>query len=88
MAIEIKSRLSHSTFYDERERLRANRGLEAWENRDPVYVELDAGSKEFFRWIPKSQEQFQLLHHVVIRNHTKGLILVGDKDQIMFGVFV
>lgn len=42
MPIEIKSRLSHSTFYDERGRLRTNRGLEAWENDQPDYVELHA----------------------------------------------
>jgi len=88
MAVEIKSRLSHSTFYDERDRLLANEGRDAWENCQPVYTELDAESDEFRKWLPKSTEQFQLLHHVAIRNHTKGLILVGDKDEIMFGVFV
>lgn len=88
MPVEIKSRLSHSTFYDERDRLLANEGRDACENAQPVYTELDVESNLFRRWLPKSTEQFQLLHHVAIRNQTKGLILVGDKDEIMFGVFV
>ena len=86
--VEIKSRLAHSTFYDERDRLLANEGRDAWENAQPVYTELDAESEEFRKWLPKSTEQFQLLHHVAIRKQRKGLILVGDKDEIMFGVFV
>jgi hypothetical protein len=86
--VEIKSRLSHTTFYDERERQQANLGFNAWENNQPSYVELDAASDEFFRWIPKSQEKFQLLHHVAIRNGLKGLIIVGDTNDVMFGVFV
>ena len=36
----------------------------------------------------KSQERFQLLHHVATRNVSKGLNIVGNKDKIMFGVFV
>ena len=86
--VEIKSRLAHSTFYDERDRLLANEGRDAWENSQPVYTELDAESDEFCTWLPKSTEQFQLLHHVAIRKQRKGLILVGNKDEIMFGVFV
>ena len=88
MPIEIKSRLSYSTFYDERENLRANKGIVAWQQGRPVYHELDAEDDELFRWIPKSQERFQLLHHVAIRKQKKGLILVGDSHNIMFGVFV
>ena len=64
--VEIKSRLSHSTFYDERNRLEANHGLQAWEDSQPVYTELDAESEEFRKWLPKSTEQCQLLHHVAI----------------------
>ena len=82
------NRVSHSTFYDERNRLEANHGLQAWENSQPVYTQLEAESEEFRKWLPKSSEQFQLLHHVAIRNHTKGLILVGNKDKVIFGVFV
>ena len=48
MPIEIKSRLSHSTFYDERENLRANDGLVAWQQGRPVYHEVDAESKELY----------------------------------------
>ena len=54
--VEIKSRLSHSTFYDERNRLQANQGLHAWEDSQPVYTELDAETEEFRKWIPKSTE--------------------------------
>ena len=88
MPVEVKSRLAHSTFYDERNRLYANDGLAAWENSRPVYTELDAEGDELRRWLPKSTEQFQLLHHVAIRKQRKGLILVGNKHKIMFGVFV
>ena len=86
--VEVKSRLSHSTFYDERENLRANDGLVAWQQGRPVYHEVDAESRELFSWIPKTQERFQLLHHVAIRKQRKGLILIGDEHHIMFGVFV
>ena len=86
--VEIKSRVSLSTFYDERNRLEANHGLQAWEDSQPVYIELNAEGEEFRKWLPKSTEQFQLLHHVAIRNQTKGLILVGNQDKVMFGVFV
>eukprot|EP00536_Pseudo-nitzschia_multiseries_P009436 jgi/Psemu1/23175/gm1.23175_g len=55
---------------------------------DPVYVELDAESDEFNRWIPNHKESFQLLHHVAVRNLQKGLIIIGDTGKIMFGVFV
>ena len=65
MAVEIKSRLSLSTFYDERNRLEANHGLHAWEDSQPIYTELDAEGEEFRKWLPKSTEQIQLLHHVV-----------------------
>ena len=88
MPVELKARLAHSTFYDERNRLEANLGLGAWENGDPIYVELDAESNEFHRWIPKHKESFQLLHHVAIRNLRKGLIVIGNGKKIMFGVFV
>ena len=88
MPIELKARLSHSTFYDERNRLESNLGFAAWENGHPVYVELDAESEEFHRWIPKNKESFQLLHHVAIRNLRKGLIVIGNGKKIMFGVFV
>ena len=50
--------------------------------------EVDAESEEFRKWLPKSTEQFQLLHHVAIRNLRKGLILVGNQQSVMFGVFV
>ena len=88
--VEIKSRVSHSTFYDERNRLLvlADEGLNAWENAKPVYTELDAESEEFRKWLPKTTEQFQLLHHVAIRKQRKGLILVGNQVKVMFGVFV
>jgi len=88
MPIELKARLAHSTFYDERHRLEANCGLQAWENGEPIYVELDAESDEFNKWIPKHKESFQLLHHVAVRNVRKGLIIIGNNKKIMFGVFV
>jgi hypothetical protein len=86
--VELKARLAHSTFYDERNQLEANLGFQAWENGDPVYVELDAESEDFNKWIPKHKESFQLLHHVAVRNLRKGLIIVGNRRKIMFGVFV
>ena len=88
MLIEIKSRLSYSTFYDERENLCANRGIVVWQHGQLVYHKLNTEDDELFCWIPKSQERFQLLHHVAIRKQKKGLILVGDSHTIMFGVFV
>ena len=88
MPIEIKSRLSHSTFYEERERFITNLGVEQWEKDEPVYVEVDAENQDFFRWIPKTNERFQLLHHVAIRKATEGLIIVGDENKVMFGVFI
>ena len=88
MPVEIKSRLSHTTFYDERDRLQANLGFMAWEEDGPYYRELEGESEEFFEWIPKAQEKFQLLHHCAIRGSLKGLIIVGDNNNVMFGVFV
>jgi len=89
MPIEIKSRLSLTTFYDERNRFEANLGHEAFENDgEPRYIELDAEGEELSRWIPKKKERFQLLHHVAIRDVRKGLILVGNSKNVMFGIFV
>ena len=56
--VKIKSRLSHTTFYDERDRLQANLGFNAWEDNDPYYCELEAESEEFFRWIPLCNSRF------------------------------
>ena len=90
MPIEIKSRLSHSTFYAERCRLEANLGLAAFENDgEPCYVEVEAGEgNDLSKWIPKHKECFQLMHHVAVRDVRKGLIIVGNSTKVMFGVFV
>jgi hypothetical protein len=88
MPIEIKARVAHSTFYSERNQLEANLGFAAFEDGEPVYVEIDAEGGELHKWIPKHKESFQLLHHVAIRDARKGLFLVGNKKKLMFGVFV
>ena len=88
LPVELKARLAHSTFYDERNRMECNLGFQAWENGEPIYVELDAESEAFYKWLPKHKESFQLLHHVAVRNLRKGLIIVGNRRKIMFGVFV
>ena len=89
MPIEIKSRVSLSTFYAERLRVEANLGHQAFENDgEPHYIELDAEGEDLSKWIPKHTECFQLLHHVAIRDVRKGLILVGNSKKLMFGVFV
>ena len=88
MPIEIKSRLSHTTFYDERDCLQVNLGFNAWTDSEASYVELETESEELFRRTHESQEMFQLLHHCVIRDSLKELIIIGDNDDVMFGVFV
>jgi hypothetical protein len=88
MPIEIKARVAHSTFYSERQLVEANLGFKAFENGEPVYVEIDAESGDLHKWIPKHKESFQLLHHVAVRDARKGLFLVGNKSKLMFGVFV
>ena len=60
----------------------------AWEEDEPYYCELEGESGEFFEWILKAQEKFQLLHHCAIQGSLKGLIIVGNNDNVMFGVFV
>ena len=88
MPIEIKARVAHTTFYTERELIEANLGFKAFENGEPVYVEIDAESGQLHKWIPKHKESFQLLHHVAVRDARKGLFLVGNKKKLMFGLFV
>jgi hypothetical protein len=88
MPIEIKARVAHSTFYSERNQLEANLGFKAFEDGEPVYVEIDAEGGQLHKWIPKHKESFQLLHHVAVRDARKGLFLVGNKKKLMFGVFV
>jgi hypothetical protein len=88
MPIEIKARVAHSTFYSERNQLEANLGFKAFEDGEPVYVEIDAEGGQLHKWIPKHKESFQLLHHVAVRDARKGLFLVGNKQKLMFGVFV
>jgi hypothetical protein len=88
MPIEIKARVAHTTFYSERNLLEANCGFAAFENGEPVYVEIDAEGGDLHKWIPKHKESLQLLHHVAVRDLRKGLFLVGNKKKLMFGVFV
>jgi hypothetical protein len=88
MPVEIKARVAHATFYSERNQLEANLGLAAFENGEPVYVEIDAEGGDLHKWIPKHKESFQLLHHVAVRDARKGRLLVGNKEKLMFGVFV
>ena len=75
--IDVKFDISHSIFYHQKEILCTNRGI--------VTRQQD---NKLFCWIPKSQERFQLLHHVAISKQVKGLILFGDEHNIMFGIFV
>ena len=92
MPIEIKARVTHSTFYSERDHLEINveasKGYQAYENGEPIYTEIDAEGGDLFKWIPKRQESFQLMHHVAVRDVRKGLFLVGNKKKVMFGLFV
>ena len=88
MPIEFKSRLSLSTFVSERNAMAANLGAEVWENGEPVYIHKRADDPDLFKWIPRTSENFQLLHHVAIRGCDRGLIVVGNDRKIMFGVFV
>ena len=88
MPIEFKARLSIGTFFSERNNMAANLGAEVWENGEPVYLHMRADDPNFFKWIPRSSENFQLLHHVAIRGCDRGLIVVGNERKIMFGVFV
>jgi hypothetical protein len=88
MPIEIKARVANTTFYTERELVEANLGFRAFENGEPVYVEIDAEGGDLHKWIPKHKESFQLLHHVAVRDARKGLFLVGNRKKLMFGVFV
>jgi hypothetical protein len=88
MPIEIKVRVAHTTFYSSRLQLEANRGFSAFENGDPIYVEIDAEGGDLYKWIPKHKEIFQLLHHVAAQDLRKGLFLVGNTKKLMFGVFV
>ena len=86
--VEIKSRLSHTTFFSERHQVETLQGARAWQYSEPVYKELDATDPALYDWVPKSSECFQLLHHVCIRDSKVGLILVGNSKKVMFGVFV
>jgi len=92
MPIEINARVTHSTFCAERYLLESNvetsKGLMAYENGKPIYIEINAEGGELHKWISKHKESFQLLHHVAVRDVRKGLFLVGNKKKIMFGVFV
>ena len=92
MPIKIKARVTHSTFYSERDHLEINveasKGYQAYENGEPIYTEIDAKGGDLFKWIPKRCESFQLMHHVAVRDVRKGLFLVGNKKKVMFGLFV
>jgi len=88
MPVECKARLSHTSFFNERSNLEASLGAAAWESGEPVYIHVDAQDPLLYKWIPHESESFQLLHHVVLRDAEKGLIVVGNKRKIIFGVFV
>ena len=47
MLVELKVHLSYFTFYGERNRMEVNLGFHVWENREPIYVELDTENEEF-----------------------------------------
>lgn len=91
MPIEIKARVTHSTYYTERNQLEINveatKGYMAYKNGEPIHAEITAEGGELHKWIPKRKESFQLIHYVAVCDARKDIFLVGNKTKIIYGVF-
>lgn len=86
--VEFRSSLATGTFLSERNQMEANLGAEVLDDGELVYIHLRADDPDFFKWVPRASENYQLLHHVVIRGCNRGLIAVGNDRKVMFGIFV
>ena len=55
---------------------------------EPIYHHISTLDCQLHLWIPKTAESFQLLHHVTAYDAKKGLLLVGNKSEVMYGLFI
>ena len=89
MPIECKACVAHSTFLQERGIVKEVLEAGQWDNDSrPFFFEVGADELRIFKLVPKESERIQLWHHATIRDAEKGLILIGNNQKLMRGVFV
>ena len=88
LPIEVKSRVTERTFRAEREQLQHVHGYQAFRSGDPFYKEIHALDPDLPLWVPKSSELFQLLHHVMMYDTNRGILLVGNANVVVYGLIV
>jgi hypothetical protein len=87
MPIKIKSRVTHNTIQQEQYQLLDNLDLEeAISDGNPVYRRFSVLDPEVQKWVPAREWLMQLLHHVVAFESSKGLLLVGTTQRIIYGL--
>jgi len=54
---------------------------------DAFYSEIDSSSiNDVDIFFPRKDERFQLLHHAIVYQALKGVLLVGDSTKLQYGV--
>ena len=92
---EVKSRVSATTMNEAKERVEELVGAELYNAKQKFLINVGSGDSLLHLLISdeanptrKVSESFQLLHSVFVAGATQGLLLVGSKDTLMYGVKV
>ena len=94
LTIEVKTRVSDENVCDARQ-IRLNIGSRSGiasineMSNDVAYVEVQSSdSRVLNSFIPDEPERLQLLHHAFVYGCTCSILLVGDKEKLLYGVIL
>jgi len=93
--VEVKSRVSSTTMTEARDRIEEEVGAELYNERRKYLLRLSS-SNELVRTLlhdesnPKREknEAFQLLHGAYVAEAKHGVMLIGSKDKLMYGMYI
>ena len=95
LPVEVKSRVSQQTMHEAADKIEDMVGAELYSKRKKYLVSLSSGDSLLRDLLHDSgttkreyKEAFQLLHGAYVSGSSRGLMLVGSRDELMLGIDV
>lgn len=93
--VEVKSRVSSTTMTEAHDRIEEEVGAELYDERKKYQLRLSSSNQLLKTLLhdksnPKQEksEAFQLLHSAYVAGSKHGIMLIGSRDKLMYGMFV